>query len=374
MFKDARGFPPTNYDALLKGWSTIEGEESITRHVNFDAGDTKYCAGIARTILTNTYSWSILDGGPSDDNCPRDPEAFITTWLTTENDESITIPTTGGGYDYAVDWGDGSDINVGYTGEDNATHIYATPGAYTVTIIGDFPRIYFNGTSGDRNKITSIEQWGTNTWSSMDSAFEGCINLLYNAADNPDLSQVTSMAEMFKDATVFNGNIGDWNVSNVTDMTAMFDGVTLSTEDYDALLEGWSTIEIENDELPLKFDVTFDAGDSQYCAGIARTILESTYNWNIDDGGPSGSCLLRPHAFITTWVTSGENEDISIPTHNQSTYNYSVDWGDNSSNADYTGNATHTYTTAGTYTVTITGDFPRIYFNNNSDDKDKSSP
>ena len=204
----------------------------------------------------------------------------------------------------------------------------------------------------------------------MDSAFEGCTNLRYNAADNPDLSRVTSMAEMFKGATAFNGNIGnignigDWDISQVSDMSDMFDGVTLSTENYDALLEGWSTIEGEES---IVLGVTFGAGNSQYCAAIAKTILESTYNWNITDSGFADNCPRDPAAFITTWITSGANENISIPTHNQSTYNYSVNWGDGNADINQTGNTTHTYATAGAYTVTIIGDFPRIYFNNSGD-------
>jgi len=42
-------------------------------------------------------------------------------------------------------------------------------------------------------------------------------------------------------------------------------------------------------------------------------------------------------------------------------YNYTVDWGDGTSNNDVIGDITHA--TAGTYEVSIIGEFPRIYFN-----------
>jgi len=61
---------------------------------------------------------------------------FITTWQTTMINENITIPTNGGGYNYMVDWGDGT-FTAGETGD--ATHNYTTPGVYTVSISGDFP-------------------------------------------------------------------------------------------------------------------------------------------------------------------------------------------------------------------------------------------
>ena len=54
---------------------------------------------------------------------------------------------------------------------------------------------------------------------------------------------------------------------------------------------------------------------------------------------------------------------ITIPTNSEFAYSYTVDWGD--SRADtrvYTGDATHTYSAAGIYTVSIAGTFPSIRF------------
>src|SRR5690554_2634009 len=128
---------------------------------------------------------------------------FITTWETTAAGESITIPTTGGGYNYSVDWGDGN-IDVGIMGD--ATHAYAAPGIYTVTVNGTFPQIFFNNT-GDRLKIKTIEQWGSTVWRSMDNAFAGCENLLSNSTDVQDLSMVTDMSHMFAFARKFNWDV-----------------------------------------------------------------------------------------------------------------------------------------------------------------------
>ena len=71
--------------------------------------------------------------------------------------------------------------------------------------------------------------------------------------------------------------------------------------------------------------------------------------------------------FITTWQTTTANESITIPTNPSYTYSYNVDWGDGTIQVGLTGNTIHTYTTAGTYTVEITGIFPAIYFNNTGD-------
>ncbi|MBK8194338.1 MAG: BspA family leucine-rich repeat surface protein [Lewinellaceae bacterium] len=134
-------------------------------------------------------------------------DAFITTWKTnnpgTSNSSSITIPTTGSGYNYEVDWdNDGTYDQSGITG--NVTHDFGAAGTYTIRIRGSFPRIYFNNV-GDRRKLLGISQWGAIAWTSMESAFDGCSNLNISATDVPNLSGVTNMSEMFQACTALNG-------------------------------------------------------------------------------------------------------------------------------------------------------------------------
>jgi surface protein len=95
-----------------------------------------------------------------------------------------------------------------------------------------------------------------------------------------DVSSVTNMSGMFYQAYEFNQDLSTWDVSSVTSMRFMFSGVTLSTENYDAILNGWSN-------LTLQSNVTFSGGASQYSpsAQAARNILTNTYNWNVYDGG-----------------------------------------------------------------------------------------
>ena len=149
---------------------------------------------------------------------------FVTTWKTdnpgTSGSTSITIPTTGGGYNYDVDWdNDGVFDEFGLTG--SVTHDFGIAGTYTIRIQGDFPRIYFNG-GGDRQKILDVEQWGNIAWSSMLSAFRGCSNLDISALDAPDLSSVTDTSIMFYDSYGINHSLSHWDVSSVVDMSYMF--------------------------------------------------------------------------------------------------------------------------------------------------------
>ena len=428
-----------------------------------------------------------------------DIAAFVTTWEVTADSLDIIIPTYWRfTYGYTVDWGDSSADTSIYTGD--ATHTYTTAGIYTVSIAGTFPSIYFGVDPRDSNnrKIKTIKQWGDNPWKSMGGAFQNCRNLTIEAtAGNPNLSKVTDMGGMFNNATAFNQDISGWDVSKVTDMGGMFNNATafnqdisgwdvskvttmrwmfydatafnqdisgwdvskvttmrwmfydagLSTENYDALLIGWSA-------LPLQRDVRFDVGTSKYCSESARNILVNTYNWRIADRGkdldenctgyqalftfaspsltrsfgdaaftftatggsgtggitylstdPSvaiidvntgevtitgigtttitatkaGDTSYNPatarytltidnsNAFVTTWEVTAGSLGITIPTNSDFTYRYTVNWGDSSADISiYTGDATHTYPTAGSYTVSIAGTFPSIYFNASS--------
>ena len=78
---------------------------------------------------------------------------------------------------------------------------------------------------------------------------------------------------------------------------------------------------------------------------------------------PSASDTSPPSsAFVTTWRTSAAGESITIPVGGAAG-TYTVDWGDGTISADVTGDQTHAYDAAGTYTVSISGDFARIHLN-----------
>jgi len=62
--------------------------------------------------------------------------------------------------------------------------------------------------------------------------------------------------------------------------------------------------------------------------------------------------------FITTWTVFDNNTDIKIPTREDYTYNYTVDFGDGTVLINQTGDVVHNYASEGTYTVSISGDFP----------------
>lgn len=287
---------------------------------------------------------------------------FKSTWKTdnegTSASNQITIPTSGGGYNYDVDWGDASS-STGVTGD--STHTYADPGTYQIAITGTFPGIVF-AFGGDRLKILSVDQWGTNVWQFMDSAFGGCTNMTIEATDAPDLSaagdltymlrgtgvttedlsgwdvsQISSLLGLFQD-TSFNGNITTWDVSHVERFDALFyaDPIfdqnisgwdTSSATNMNALffhdaafdqdISGWDVSQVTDmadmfdsggisaqnyDTLlvgwssqSLQADVNFDAGSSTYCDTTSRALLtDAPNNWIITDGGIFCAPVVSP--------------------------------------------------------------------------------
>ncbi len=461
-----------NYDRLLIGWSTLDaGESQIPSNVTLNADNSQYCLGeLSRNVLTSApLNWTITDAGL--DCLVAFESGFITTWKTdnsgSSGDNQIVLDVQGTGLEFAVDWGDGS-IETGLTSD--VLHTYDTPGTYTVRVVGTFSMIHSE--SNDADKLLTIEQWGNVHWTELDFGFYHCDNLVLNATDAPDLSEVTNlnrlfancplvnadldhwdvsnvttMNQMFIGAHTFNGNISNWDVSNVSNlagmfwgarafnqdisgwnvsealtmanmfnnaeaftidisgwdvskvtsmanmfknadsfdhdlgawdisamnsMTDMFLGVTLSTENYDNTLIGWSTdnsgvADDGIDDIPAS--VVFSGGNSFYClSGFERLRLTSEYGWTVTDAGLDTGCTdIFEEAFITTWETTTPDETITIPVNTTLTYSYGVDWGDGTVATNYVGSASHTYDSPGTYTVKIVGDFPQIYFSNGGD-------
>lgn len=177
---------------------------------------------------------------------PDDPANFITTW-NTENDgtsgaDQITIPGTGGGYNYNIYWENVASSTISGTTTVTTASVTLTfpePGIYEVQASGTFPRIYFNN-GGDADKILTVEQWGDIAWTTMNRAFYGASNLRIPATDAPDLSGVTSLHGMFRDATSFNDSIDHWDVSTITSLRETFFGATA----FNQPLNSWNTASV----------------------------------------------------------------------------------------------------------------------------------
>ena len=195
---------------------------------------------------------------------------FVSTWDTTKAgsaSDTIVLPLIATGtYSGTIDWGDTSTSVLSYA---NRSHTYTTSGTYTITISGTIEGFNFTGTS-DYRKITDISNWGTLVLTAGISHFSSCSNLDVSATDAPtittttlknlfrsctslttpdftnwDVSGVTIMEGVFHGCTNFNGDVSNWDVSNVISfgvqnygiVSAMFYGCTVFNGD----ITGWDT-------------------------------------------------------------------------------------------------------------------------------------
>jgi flagellin-like protein len=233
--------------------------------------------------------------------------------------DKFKITTGSGTFDYSVSWeevgGSNSGEQTGVSGD--TTLNFPSGGVYELSITGDFPHMtYPFGT--DSPKIISIEQWGSIEWESMDRTFAGAANLdSYNATDNPNLSNVTSLDSMFVSANNFNGDIGSWDTSNVQDMFAMFSGASSFNQD----ISSWDTSSVTDMSSMFSSASSFNKNISSWDTSNVNNMRNmfssaSSFNKNISSWDTSNVNNMRSMFFgassfnqdISSWDTSNVND------------------------------------------------------------------
>jgi surface protein len=132
--------------------------------------------------------------------------------------KTITLPLYGT-VDVSVNWGDGNSNT--FTAEGLQEHTYAAEGTYTVSISGSLTQFGQNDAgSPNINKLVRVTSFGNIGLTSLKNAFYGAINLVELPLQLP--STVLSLNSMLGLASIFNSDIGGWDVSEVTDMRGMF--------------------------------------------------------------------------------------------------------------------------------------------------------
>ncbi|MCF6263163.1 MAG: DUF285 domain-containing protein [Xanthomonadales bacterium] len=213
---------------------------------------------------------------------------FVTTWKTdnpgTSNTTSITVPMVGGPYD--VDWdNDGTFDEFSLTGM--VTHDYGVAGTNTIRIKGSFDSIKFSG-GVDKQKIISLDQWGTQRWKTMQGAFSGTTNLLFPAIDTPDFSAVTDMSLMFSRAVNANPNTSNWNTQAVKSMQGMFSGASSANPD----TSNWNTSRVETMDFMFSSALLANPDTSNWDTAAVKSMFSmfsnatsanpDTVNWNTE--------------------------------------------------------------------------------------------
>ncbi len=239
------------------------------------------------------------------------PRPFITTWKTTTDNEDLTINATSRtGYFYTINWGDGN-IDTDLTAA--KTHTYVDAGEYDVTISGGV-RIFKQSTMPE--KLIYIKQWGDIAFRNTEEMFAGCVNMTSVATDTPNLTDVYDMRRMFKDAKLFNSDIGDWDVSIVEGMSGVFYGASTFNQD----ISRWDVSSVTNLSEMFRDATAFNQDIGVWVpsslVGLSRTFNGATAfnqdisSWNISSVfnmvylfADSGLSTANYDALLNSWST-----------------------------------------------------------------------
>jgi len=247
--------------------------------------------------------------------------AFVTTWQTdnpwTSSDTQVTIPVNPNfTYDYDIDCDDDGTFEM--TGATTSyTCTYPSAGNYTIAIEGTYPSFYLNN-EWDKDKLLTVEQWGTQIWQTLDRAFWGASNLTTTSViDTPDLSNVTNMSFMFLNAISFNQDISDWNMSWVESILWMFQGassfntsliewdtssvinmldVFRSNTAFNQDLSSWNTSNVTNMGYMFYWAIAFNNG--------WQPLVQSTWWWNTSNVSSMSNMFRNATSFnqdISSW-------------------------------------------------------------------------
>jgi surface protein len=165
-------------------------------------------------------------------------------------------------------------------------HQYLDTGTYTIRIREQFPRFrgswFYIGVYSDNYKLIANNQWGTGVWQNM---FTNCGEMEYMAVDKPNLTGVNNLRSLFDGCYKFNGNINDWDMSNIIDITSMFRSCLI----YNQAVNNW------------------DVSRVKYfgCAFVYTAFNQPVNNWQVDSALALG-CLFASSQFnqpLSNWNT-----------------------------------------------------------------------
>ena len=183
-----------------------------------------------------------------------------------------------------------------------------------------------------------ISSWDTSSVTNMNGTFNNA-NSFNGDISSWDTSSVIAMNSTFRSTTVFNKDISSWDISSVTNMSNIFNGATAFNQD----LSGWCVTNITSQ--PINFDLN----------ATAWTLPNSRPVWGTCPGG-----AYFPNDIVFTIDTrnlsSGSSavDQFRLPTYLTGGYNFTVNWGDGTSNAvsgPGSVESIHTYATSGIYTI-----------------------
>jgi surface protein len=311
-------------------WTTFSDGTSTdtTATVTGLTAGTAYIFQVAAVNAAGTGSYSTSSSSVTPYTTPGAPTGISGTSGNTQVSLSWTAPSDNGGAlitDYAIQYSSNGGPWIPYTdGVSDSTNAVVTGLANGTEYTFQVAAINAAGTgtySASSLGVTPVTTPGAPT-SVIGTPGDGQVSLSWTAPSSNGGSAITDY-------------VVQYSSNNGTDWTTFSDGSSTSTS---ATVTGLTN----NTAYVFQVAVVNGAGQGSYSA--------------------QSSSVTPTPAFVSTWKTdnagTSASNQITLPLESSGTYNFTVDWGDGTSNTITSGtdsNRTHTYATAGTYTVTING-------------------
>jgi surface protein len=250
--------------------------------------------------------------------------AFVMTVFISADGGTFQWPNRTGTRDAVINWGDGtSETSTG----DLTVKTYALAGYYDISVTGTYTAPFFNN-GGDRLKCVDVRQWGQVTgMTTWNASFFGCSNLVGTATDAPVL--IGDLSSMFEGCTVFNGAIGSWNTSAVTNMLQMFFSAIAFNQD----IGSWNTSAVTNMERLFQSATAFNQDIGSWNTGAvtnmivmfydARAFNQNIGSWNISAVTNMTFMFQSAYAFnqdLSVWVTGLTAQPVNFSTSANATF------------------------------------------------------
>ena len=225
----------------------LTGENGILNQAQKAKEETENAQGEEQNILTGYENYiNSATNQVIDDDLPgnEDLKTFITQWSVADG-ETIVLPIyekqetdeergekeTYFNYNFTVDYGDGTVLEITSFDDEDRNHTYQTAGTYDVKITGMCEGWSFYNVGDSASNLTQIKQWGVTQAKHID--FANCTNLsgqIPTPVKN-SFTTVESFRLLFYNCTNLNSQIPEnlfYNATNVITLRNAFNyaGVT----------------------------------------------------------------------------------------------------------------------------------------------------
>jgi surface protein len=309
-------FAPIKFINMKKNYSqTFTKENSASSYASFFKSSILKCS---KTMLA--FLFTLFFAG----NSFAQSNDFVTTW----NLATPGSANSGGNAQLSFGVATSSTVSYSWTEVGGSGNGSSTFSGSTLTITGlpsgktielrisptNFQRIIINNGT-DKNRLLDVKQWGATDWTSMEKAFNGCINLNITATDVPDLSLVKSMFGTFTGCVKLNGpsNINSWNTIRVTNMYDLFNGCTIFNQN----IGSWKTDSVTSMLQMFRGASAFNQNIGSWNTGRVGSFQQTFTNckafnqnissWNTANAGEMNGMFQGATAFnqnIGSWNTA----------------------------------------------------------------------